>query len=235
MNATPLRLASYNLQKCVGLDLRRRPERSLDVIAALGAQIVVLQEADRRLPPRPAALPADLAKAAGWQVVPMGGGPRAVSLGWHGNAMLLDPAISLLGSQRIDLPGMEPRGAILAEMHTALGPLRVIGAHLGLTRSARRAQFRALARVLAQRRQMPTVLAGDFNHWGNGPDLHGLVAPLRLVTPGRSFPSPRPLAALDRFAVSCDLDTLACGVHRLTPAPMASDHLPVWLDLVRAA
>ncbi|MEC7962587.1 MAG: endonuclease, partial [Pseudomonadota bacterium] len=41
------RLASYNLQKCVGLDLRRRPGRSLQVIDAISADLVVLQEADK--------------------------------------------------------------------------------------------------------------------------------------------------------------------------------------------
>src|SRR6056297_1038252 len=48
MKPATLRIATYNLQKCVGLDLRRRPDRSLEVIEALGAQIVVLQEADKR-------------------------------------------------------------------------------------------------------------------------------------------------------------------------------------------
>ena len=41
-----LRLASYNIQKCVGLDLRRAPRRILTVLEGLGARIVVLQEAD---------------------------------------------------------------------------------------------------------------------------------------------------------------------------------------------
>ena len=62
---TTLRLASYNLQKCVGLDLRRRPDRTLGVINDLKASVVVLQEADKRLPPRPAALPHEMAEADG--------------------------------------------------------------------------------------------------------------------------------------------------------------------------
>lgn len=35
-----LRLASYNIHKCVGLDGRRRPERIVDVVNALSADIV---------------------------------------------------------------------------------------------------------------------------------------------------------------------------------------------------
>ena len=40
----PLRLVSYNIRKCLGLDMRRRPERTLEVIAETHADIVVLQE-----------------------------------------------------------------------------------------------------------------------------------------------------------------------------------------------
>ena len=51
--SSTLRIASYNIQKCVGLDFRRQPQRILQVIENTKADIVVLQEADKRLPPRP--------------------------------------------------------------------------------------------------------------------------------------------------------------------------------------
>ena len=41
-----LRLASYNIQKAVGVDFRRDPGRILEVINGLGADIVALQEVD---------------------------------------------------------------------------------------------------------------------------------------------------------------------------------------------
>ena len=108
MNAPQFRIATYNLQKCVGLDLRRRPGRSLGVINALGADLVVLQEVDKRLPPRPAALPHDMLEEDGWQVLPFGqpGG----SLGWHGNAMLLRGNTRIRATAHLELPGLEPRG-----------------------------------------------------------------------------------------------------------------------------
>ncbi len=57
MNNDTLRLASYNIRKCLGLDLKRAPGRVMDVINGIDADIIVLQEADKRLGPRPAALP----------------------------------------------------------------------------------------------------------------------------------------------------------------------------------
>ncbi len=231
MTAPTLTIASYNLQKCVGLDLRRRPGRSLRVINALAADIVVLQEADKRLPPRPAALPHQMAITQGWQVVDFGepGG----SLGWHGNAMLLHPDLQVVETQHIDLPGLEPRGAIRAVLDTALGRVQVFGAHLGLIRRFRLLQLAAIGRIYAQLPPLPTVLAGDLNEWGATSALDTALPGLRFLTPPPSFPAPRPVARLDRFALSSDLVALDIGHHRARPAQIASDHLPVWARLAR--
>lgn len=229
MKTPSLRIASYNLQKCVGLDLRRRPDRSLQVINALGAQVVVLQEADKRLPPRPAALPHEMAEADGWQVAHFGepGG----SLGWHGNAMLLGAGVSMHESTHLVLPGLEPRGAILADLETPFGPLRVIGVHLGLIRRYRLLQLAAITRHLRTLPKMPTVLAGDFNEWGPTRALDTVTPGLEILAKRPSFPAPRPVAALDRFAISTQLHARAHGTYNSSPARVASDHLPVWVDL----
>ena len=229
MKLTRLRIATYNLQKCVGLDMRRRPDRSLQVINSLGADIVVLQEVDKRLPPRPAALPHDLVERDGWKILPFGapGG----SLGWHGNAMLVRDDMSILHTQHLDLPGLEPRGAILAEVKTRLGPLRVVGVHLGLVRRYRLLQVKAVMRHLDRRPAMPLILAGDFNEWGSRAAIDSVARGVSFVQTPASFPAPRPIARLDRIAHSDALETVATGTWREKPAHIASDHLPVWADL----
>jgi endonuclease/exonuclease/phosphatase family metal-dependent hydrolase len=214
------------------MDLRRRPDRSLSVIGGLGAAIVVLQEADKRLPPRPAALPHEMIEDDGWRILPFGqpGG----SLGWHGNAMLVGPGIDLLRSSHIDLPGLEPRGAIRADFETQIGPLRVIGVHLGLIRRYRLLQVATIARTLAGLPTMPTIIAGDFNEWGSDRPMDTLLQGQSFLPARPSFPAPRPVAPLDRFAISDHLRANATGVHIAQPARVASDHLPVWVDLSRA-
>jgi len=228
MNGSSFRIATYNLQKCVGLDLRRRPDRSLQVINALAADIVVLQEVDKRLPPRPAALPHAMAEADGWRILPFGapGG----SLGWHGNAMLARGDLTLRDSAHIDLPGLEPRGAIRADLDTGIGPLRVIGLHLGLVRRYRLLQVAAIMRALRRLPPMPTVLAGDFNEWGSVTPLDVAAHGLGFLQTPRSFPALRPVARLDRFAFTPDLRVFKSGTHRARPARIASDHLPVWAE-----
>jgi endonuclease/exonuclease/phosphatase family metal-dependent hydrolase len=232
LTASSLRIATYNLQKCVGLDLRRRPDRSLAVIKALKAQIVVLQEVDKRRPPRPAALPHDMVEDEGWRILPFGapGG----SLGWHGNAMLVGDRVAILETAHIDLPGLEPRGAIRADLDTPLGPLRVIGMHLGLVRRYRLLQLATINRALAVLPPRPTVFAGDFNEWGKGRALDAAVQRVRFIPAWASFPAPRPVAPLDRIALSPDLQATASGAHDIRPARIASDHLPVWADLTQS-
>lgn len=222
-----VRIATYNIQKCVGLDLRRRPERTLQVLAGLAADVVVLQEADKRLPPRPAALPQFLIEETGWQAADLGG---AGSLGWHGNAVLVRRGLQLLEQGHIPLPGLEPRGAVWVLLETALGPVRVIGAHLGLTGRARREQMHALARV-SETADAAVVLAGDFNEWARTPVLEHIAPRLQFLPPKPSFPALQPLGALDRIAHCQRLTAVAHGVHKVRPAHIASDHLPVWADL----
>jgi len=229
MSLPVFRVASYNLQKCIGWDLRRRPDRSLKVIEATGAPLVVLQEADKRLQPRPAALPHDLLEAHGWRALPFGapGG----SLGWHGNAMIMRPDLGILDTAHIELPGLEPRGAVCADLETPVGPLRVLGLHLGLVRRYRILQLTTIIRALRDLPQRPTLLAGDFNEWGTGRDLQAVLRGFRLVSPGASFPSPRPVAPLDRFAIGPGLALHDRGALRKSPARVASDHLPVWAEI----
>ena len=226
-----LRIATYNLQKCIGMDMRRRPDRTMQVINALEADLVVLQEVDKRLPPRPAALPHDLLETHGWHALPFGqpGG----SLGWHGNAMLMRNGIEVVHTSRLELPGLEPRGAILAELETTIGALRLIGVHLGLLRRFRLMQLMAITRELRRSSEMPTLIAGDFNEWGPKAALDAATPGLHFADPGHSFPAPRPVAALDSFAHSADLKVVRSGVHRARPAASASDHLPAWAEFRR--
>ncbi len=224
-----LRLASYNIQKCVGLDLRRAPRRILTVLEGLGARIVVLQEADKRLPPRPAALPHFVLNEAGWSIADLGG---AGSLGWHGNAVIWrGEAITLTRAGHIALPGFEPRGAVRVEFDTPLGPLRVIGLHLGLIGQSRRQQLVHLSEESEDFDHMPTVWAGDFNEWSRQPVLDHCAPRMQFLPPRASFPAPRPMGPLDRIALSRGLKATRHGVYAERPAHIASDHLPVWADL----
>ena len=49
MSSLPLTVASYNMRKAIGTDRRRDPRRVLDVLHEIDADVVALQEADKRV------------------------------------------------------------------------------------------------------------------------------------------------------------------------------------------
>ena len=218
-----MRIASYNIRKAVGLDWRRDPHRIVDVIGEIGADIVVLQEADKRLGQRPGVLPLDRLKdELGYVLARVVSGGQ--SHGWHGNAILYRQThIPAPSTDRIPLPAREPRGAIAASFDPA--GFTVIGAHLALTGGIRRAQIKALC-AHASHLETPTIIAGDFNHWGR----HLPAGKHEVITPGLSFHSSRQIAALDRFILCGPVVLQDTHVHRSLKARRASDHLPVVLD-----
>lgn len=223
-----LRLASWNIHKAVGTDRRRDADRVLAGIAALQADVVALQEADFRLGDRPSALPRDrIAEVTG--LVPLPIGRNAVSLGWHGNALLARPGIRLCGLDHLDLPGHEPRGAVIVDLDTPL-PLRVVAVHLGLLRAARRRQLDAIKAALQRHPARPTVILGDFNEHSRRVGLGRIAQPFAILPTGPTFPARRPFLPLDRIAHSHDLDLTPLDLPS-TPGPLPSDHLPLLAEL----
>lgn len=223
-----MRIASYNIRKAVGLDWRRDPLRVIRVLQDLDADVVALQEADKRLGMRPAVLPEEqLFDHTGLRILQVTDGP---SSGWHGNALLVREGWEVARTERFSLPGIEPRGAVLADLTGPDGALTVIGTHLGLRRGCRQLQLAHLLEAVGADATR-TVLAGDMNEWSTRIGFDLIDDVFDLVLPGRSFHTSRPVAALDRFAVGKGLKHLASGVHRAGDARRASDHLPVWIDL----
>jgi|TARA_A100000171_G_scaffold44176_1_gene46768 endonuclease/exonuclease/phosphatase family metal-dependent hydrolase len=222
-----LTFASYNIHKGVGLDRKRDPERILSVLHEIDADIVALQEADRRIGERASVLPRAEIDDTNWRVIEVAKRPR--SIGWHGNALLVRRDLEILSGEALDLPTLEPRGAACGEIVVEGRPLRVIGTHLDLSGLRRRDQIRSLlAFVGACNRDLPTVIMGDFNQWGRTTGAMREFSPdWQIVTPGRSYPSRQPVATLDRIVASKHWRLVETEVHHTGLAAVASDHLPV--------
>lgn len=222
------RIASYNIRKSVGLDYKRDPVRVLSVINAINPDIIALQEVDRRFGSRASSIPRGLlAEATDLKIVELA--QRPDSIGWHGNAILVRREIEVTNTHAVTLPGLEPRGAVVADLSSNL---RVVGVHLSLMRRDRRAQIAHIASFLADLPTMPTLIMGDFNEWSRtAKNLTGLNEHFTLHTPGYSYPTVRPVVGLDKIALSHGLTMKNGGVHRCTAAKKASDHMPIWADI----
>jgi endonuclease/exonuclease/phosphatase family metal-dependent hydrolase len=223
-----MKVASYNIHKCRGADRTVRPDRIVEVIGEIGADVVALQEVDRRFGKKGGLLdPAAIRRETGMQLLVQSDSPHRH--GWRGNALLVRGEPQAYRRSRLKLPGLEPRGAIVVEMDLGEGEFRVIAAHLGLFRLSRVDQVGALLAAFMDLPPMPTILLGDLNEWRRRrrSSLDGLEATFGAAPTILSFPARRPIFALDRILgwPSSLIGDLA--VHDTPLARRASDHLPL--------
>lgn len=220
----PLTIATYNIHGAVGCDGRFAPERVADVLREIKADVIALQEVPLGGSKTPNVL-ALLQKATGYVAAE---GPACdTAERRYGNAVL--SRYPILSMRAIDLSfgSREPRGALDADLDCHGHLLRVIATHLGLRPAERRDQIRRLLQVF-DTDEMPVILLGDINEWfAWGRTLRSLVSHFQAVPAPATFPSRRPLFALDRIWIRPRHRLVHVKVHATALARVASDHLPL--------
>lgn len=231
-------LASYNVHKCIGIDKIFDPQRTADVISEIDADVIALQEADKRFGERKGLLDLGLLQRR-HGLVPVPISTMSPSgHGWHGNVILFREGI-VRNVQQLSLPGVEPRGALVVDLQFAAGPLRIIAAHLGLLKRSRQQQAEAILSALKDSDVVPTLLVGDLNEWrlGKKSSLAAFLPVFDHVATGvPSFPSRFPVLPLDRVLSTPHNLVTSLEAHNTPLARVASDHLPLkaHLDLKSA-
>ena len=227
-----MKVASYNIHKCRGVDGFVKPERIVAVVKEIGADLVALQEVDHRIGTRTGLLnPALIESETGLKLLVQS--DIVDGHGWHGNALLVRGEPLHYHRSRIHLPGIEPRGAVFAELDFGEGRFRVIAVHLGLLRRSRMMQAKALLDAFLGMTPMPTIMLGDFNEWRRVRRsalavLEPVFGSLPVVS---SFPSRLPLLPMDRILDWPPGLITQFAVHNTPLAKLASDHLPLVADV----
>ncbi len=229
-----IRVATYNVHRGRSAAGTFRPDRIRAVIAEIRPDLIALQEAQFYLRRGADMLGADLIRCElGLRPVPVAEEPT--HLGWRSNLLLVrEDARLLLPAVGLRLGGAEPRGAILAELDLGEGPFRVIATHLSLGAETRRRQAEILLASLQSGSgpELPTLLLGDLNEWR--PERSALRV-LRTAfgdLPGLpTFPSFRPMLALDRILGRPQGVVRDIKAHDTMLARRASDHLPLVAEL----
>jgi endonuclease/exonuclease/phosphatase family metal-dependent hydrolase len=219
-------VATYNVHRWTGLNGRARPDpaRAGFVISELDADVIALQEVLRPLEgPDPLQV---LADALGFHVA--FAATRVHKRGELGNAIL--SRWPLAGVLMIDLSfsRLERRVAVAAQFERAEGRLDIVATHLALGDRTRHRQVRSLLDH-PQLRDQPTVLMGDMNAWRRCRAMRTLDDELRDHDNPKwpaSFPSARPVLALDRI-YSRGVRLVELAAHKSRAARRASDHLPI--------
>ncbi|PYK09812.1 MAG: endonuclease [Verrucomicrobia bacterium] len=222
-----LRVATYNVHGCVGMDAQRSEDRIAEVIASMSADIVGLQELDLG---RPRSSHADQMRSGEEQ---------------YGNAIVSRFPIEL--KRAAEMPGTPPwycreqRIAIWTEAQTDLGPVHIINSHFGLGRSERRLQAQLLVGpdwIGSVPADAPAILLGDFNSVRTSRAYRLISSHLRDVRTlvrqpraFRTFPTRLPSIAVDHIFVNAALSPIRLNVHRTPLARQASDHFPLVCEL----
>lgn len=222
---SPLVLASYNIHRCIGTDGKFNPDRVIEVIRQLNADIVALQEVET-----PNGEGLDLIEYFGSQtsMQSVAGLTMFDKNASYGNALL--SRLDILDLQRIDISieGREPRGALCVKTSCADTSIQIIATHLGLLPSERRRQVKQLLGVLEHRSADISVLMGDLNEWYLwGRPLKWLRNHFGKSMSPNTFPSKYPFLALDRIWVEPRSSLTKVASHQSSLAKLASDHLPL--------
>jgi len=216
-----LTFATYNIHRCVGRDGRYDPNRIRDVIRELDADVIAVQEIDS--PDRHGLELAHwLGEESKLQVI---AGPTLLERkGHHGNAVFTRCRRGDIRLLDLSQPGYEPRGAIDLDLVCNGITVQVIATHLGLRPWERRIQVQRLLERVGRN----CVLMGDFNEWWLwGHPLRWIKAFFSHAPALPTFPSSKPMLALDRIWVRPPTLLRSIVVHRTPLSAKASDHLPL--------
>jgi endonuclease/exonuclease/phosphatase family metal-dependent hydrolase len=241
---THLRLMTYNTHGCGGMDGRVSPRRVARVIRGPMPDIVALQELDLgRRRSRAEDQAAIIARETGMQAVFC---PTVTRGDEHyGHAVLSPWPLEVV--KRARLPHdpeswwQEPRSAIWVRLNLAGRTINVITTHLGLGPHERVLQIEALLGpewIGGIAADEPVLLCGDFNCLpGSRPYRRALgrLFDLQLLWPGHrplpTFSSVQPLVRIDHIFGSAHFAPEAITVVRNDITRVASDHLPLMVDL----
>lgn len=224
-----LRVLTWNIHACVGLDGRHDIARVGAVVRKLAPDIAAFQEVDSRRPAPGAGRVYDTLRA---QVGHHGHDAWSISGrdGHYGQILASRFPLEDKAVHDISVRGREPRKVMEAYVRLPDTRLRVVATHLGLSRWERRRQLGRLHEIVDADRATPLLLIGDLNEWlWPGRCQRGLFARLEAWTAHASFPARLPLFALDR--ICCRPAGLLARSRAVREARKASDHLPVLAEL----
>ncbi|MGB8507292.1 MAG: endonuclease/exonuclease/phosphatase family protein [Pyrinomonadaceae bacterium] len=244
MNETGrLRIVTYNVHKCRGLDRRVRPARIAAVLRETGADVIALQEVvnveDSRARELHQARFIGEELGYGYCV----GENRRHGGGAYGNVVLSRLPVACVHNHDITWRGREPRGALRVDVRlegmSGGEVLHIFNVHLGTAFIERRQQGRQLVSDAVLRNEElkgPRVVLGDFNEWTRGLASRLLSEELksadvrRHLRHARTYPGPLPFLHLDHIYYDPTLELERLTLHRSLTALVASDHLPLVAD-----
>jgi endonuclease/exonuclease/phosphatase family metal-dependent hydrolase len=231
-----VRVATYNIHRCRGMDRRVVPARIIEVLRSVEADVVALQEVIGAGPTGSGqAEEIGAALGMGWVMGPV----RHLRNHLFGNVVLSRFPIVHHSQYDLSWRTCESRGSQRADLDLGGGRLlHVYNVHLGTAVLERRYQAPRLAAFVHDHRVPgPKIILGDFNEWMRGLATQTLNALFQSVDikahlrSRRTYPGLFPVLHLDHIYYEGAVDVRSVELPRNRLALMASDHLPLVADL----
>ncbi|MBC8369522.1 MAG: endonuclease/exonuclease/phosphatase family protein [Planctomycetes bacterium] len=232
---------SWNIHRCIGVDRRFSPQRVAACIDHYSPDILCLQEVDRGVP-RSKKLYLDhyLAENLGYDYHTWAQA-HVLTTGSYGNAIL--SRFPIIKRRVIDLSinNKKKRNSLYTRIKIRRRNIHLFNWHLGLSAKERRLQVQRLLRSNTLNnlpRASRIILAGDTNDWRNllfsgaglSDDNYDAWSEHGRRKPIRTFPSTKPIGALDKFFWKGSIDAMRVYPGHTNQTRLASDHLPLVAD-----
>jgi endonuclease/exonuclease/phosphatase family metal-dependent hydrolase len=233
--AARLRIATYNVHRCRGLDGRTRPERIARVLRGIAADVIALQEVVGS-GPRGGGHAEELGAALGmgWVMAPA----RQLRGHHFGNAVLSRFPITQHIAHDLSWKTCEARRVQRVDVAVDGCTLHVYNVHFGTAILERAHQAERLAAIVSDRHVPgPKLVLGDFNEWMRGKATQILTEKLNSVDltnylpRRRTYPGVFPILHLDHIYYDGAVDVVGIELARTRLSLVASDHLPLVADV----
>jgi endonuclease/exonuclease/phosphatase family metal-dependent hydrolase len=230
-----LRVATYNIHRCRGLDGRTSAARVAEVIRDLDADVVALQEV-LGAGPRSAGHAEELGAqlGMGWVMAPT----RHLRGALFGNVVLSRLPIVHHAQHDLSWKTCEPRCCQRVDLAVGDDTLHLYNVHLGTAIFERRHQAERLGAIVHDRRiGQPKIVLGDFNEWMRGQATEMLSRRLesidlrRHLRRRRTYPGVFPMVHLDHIYYEGQVEVVRLELPRTRRSVLASDHLPLLAEL----
>lgn len=244
MQQSKIRVMTYNVHHCIGVDRRLSPERIADVIQQARADVVALQEVDVC---RPKTRGVDQARVIAQRLEMAMHFNAAMHLAGeqYGDAVLSRFPMRLVQAGPLPQPRKrlwrELRGALWTAIQVNHHEVQLINTHLGLGPRERMAQTEALFSEMwlgNEACKPPLILCGDFNALPDSAVHRRCLRTLRDVhrcqavrLPRKTFPTRYPMVSIDHLFLSAEFSVDHVEVLRTPLTRLASDHHPLIVEL----
>jgi endonuclease/exonuclease/phosphatase family metal-dependent hydrolase len=226
-----VRIATYNIHRCRGMDRRVVPSRIIEVLRAINADVIALQEVVGS-GPQGAGQAEEIGASLGmgWVMTCV----RTLRQHQFGNVVLSRFPIVHHSQYDLSWRTCEPRACQRADIDVHGQVLHIYNVHLGTAVLERRYQAGRLASFVHDRRIAgPKVILGDFNEWMKGLATKTLSSLFESVDISqhlkrrRTYPGLFPVVHLDHIYYEGRVEVHSVEMPRTRQALMASDHLPL--------